>query len=165
MKKRRRRKCLHCGELYLPDPRTRDRQRHCGAVDCRKASKARSQRLWSAKAENRNYHCGPAAVERVRRWRAAHPGYRRRKPPLTEDVLQDDCPPQPPDIQQDKSVLIFAALQDDSAAQLALLLGLASYLTGDVLQDDIAGSVRRMQGRGQTLLGMVSGRQLQENSS
>jgi hypothetical protein len=165
MKKRLCRKCLHCGELYLPDPRTRKRQCYCSAQACRKASKAASQRRWAAKPENQNYHCGPAAVDRTRRWRAAHPGYWRRKPSVPADALQDECPSHPADVQQDNPVSVFAALQDDSSSQFAILLGLTSLFTGDTLQDDIAETIRRVQDRGRTLLGIVPGGNLQENSS
>lgn len=34
-----RRKCLHCEKFFLPDPRNRHHQRHCGKRECRKASK------------------------------------------------------------------------------------------------------------------------------
>jgi hypothetical protein len=107
-------------------------------------------------------------VERVRRWRAAHPGYWRKKKPVPEEPLQEECPPQPAEPQQDKPVSIFgvfSALQDDSRSQLAILLGLTSLLTGDALQDDIAGTIRRVQDRGRSLMGMVSVGNLQENSS
>lgn len=168
MRKYPRRKCLHCNVLFLPDPRNRKRQCYCSAQACRKASKAASQRRWAAKSVNQTYHCGPAAVERVRSWRAAHPGYWRKKPPPPDDALQDDCPTHPADVQQDKPVSVFkgfSALQDDSASQFAILLGLTSFLTGDALQDDIAGTIRRIQDRGQTLMGMVPVGNLQENSS
>ena len=45
---------------------------------CRKASKADSQRRWLQKPENRDYFRGPEHVQRVQRWREAHPGYWRR---------------------------------------------------------------------------------------
>jgi hypothetical protein len=151
--------------MFHPDPRTRARQRHCGGEECRKASKADSQKRWAAKPENRDYHRGPDAVERVRRWRAAHPGYRRRKPPVVEDALQEESDSQPAEQQQDNPRNSFSALQDDSAAQVTLLLGLISCFTGDALQDDIAVSIRRMQDRGQSLMGMVPGGQPLENSS
>lgn len=169
MNKHSRRKCLHCNAFFLPDPRNRERQRYCRAEACRKASKAASQHRWAAKPANQNYHCGPSAVERVRRWRAAHPRYWRRKPPPPEDALQDDCPPQPADPQQDKPVpvfSVFSALQDDSRSQLAILLGLTSLFTGDALQEDMVRSLGRLQDRGRSLMDMVSvGSQLQENSS
>jgi len=59
--RRRRRKCLHCGELFHPDARNAHHQRYCGAGACRRASKAASQRRWrgSGKAPNREYFRGP----------------------------------------------------------------------------------------------------------
>ena len=53
MTTRRRRKCRHCGQLFRPDPRNLRHQRYCSAKECRRASKAASQRRWLAKAENR----------------------------------------------------------------------------------------------------------------
>ena len=35
-----RRKCRCCNHLFVPDPRTADRQRYCSAPACRHASKA-----------------------------------------------------------------------------------------------------------------------------
>ena len=62
---RRRRKCRHCGQLFRPDPRNLRHQRYCSAKECRRASKAASQRRWLAKAENRDYFSGPGQVARV----------------------------------------------------------------------------------------------------
>ena len=81
MTTRRRRKCRHCGQLFRPDPRNLRHQRYCSAKECRRASKAASQRRWLAKAENRDYFRGPEQMARVRAWRAAHPGYGRKKSP------------------------------------------------------------------------------------
>ncbi|MDT9272384.1 MAG: hypothetical protein P5672_23340 [Limnospira sp. PMC 1234.20] len=165
MNKRHLRKCLHCKQMFTPDPRTRDRQRSCGEAACRKASKAASQKCWADKPENRDYHRGPQAVERVRRWRAAHPGYWRKKPPTAEEALQDDLDPQPAADQQVNCHTVFSALQDDSNAQVSLLLGVISIITGDALQEDIVKNIRRMQDRGQSLMGMVPAGQPLENSS
>ena len=88
MKQHRQRKCRHCGELFRPDPRNLRHQRYCGKAACRKASKAASQRRWLAKAQNRDDFRGAANVERVRAWRAAHPGYRRRPGTRSTTVLQ-----------------------------------------------------------------------------
>ena len=79
MTTRRRRKCRHCGQLFRLDPRNLRHQRYCSAKECRRASKAASQRRWLAKAENRDYFRGPEQMARVRAWRAAHPGYARKK--------------------------------------------------------------------------------------
>ena len=66
MTTRRRRKCRHCGQLFRPDPRNLRHQRYCSAKECRRASKAASQRRWLAKAENRDYFRGPEQMARVR---------------------------------------------------------------------------------------------------
>ena len=65
MKRTRRRKCRHCRELFRPDPRNVHHQRYCSKSECRRASKA----------ANRDHFRGVANLERVRAWRAAHPGY------------------------------------------------------------------------------------------
>jgi hypothetical protein len=90
MKRTRQRKCLCCGELFLPDRRNAHHQRFCSKAGCRKASRHSSQRRWLAKPENRATFRGPENVARVKAWREAHPGYWRRK----RGALQDLLPPQ-----------------------------------------------------------------------
>jgi hypothetical protein len=155
-KRARRRKCRHCGRLYVPDPRTRDRQKHCSDPECKRAGKAWRQRRWSGKPENRGYFSGPENVARVREWREAHPGY-WRKGPETETALQDDCLSQPVDLQKDVAKLNPDALQDDCLLQYPLVVGLMASLTGSALQDDIVVSIRKMHAYGQRILGMVPG--------
>jgi hypothetical protein len=69
-------KCQNCGDLFLPDCRNRGRQIYCFKPACRKASKTASQKRWLSKPENQNYFCGADNVQRARRWRRSHPGYR-----------------------------------------------------------------------------------------
>jgi hypothetical protein len=85
----RRRKCLCCRAWFTPDPRKRGEQRYCSEERCRKASKAASQRRWLLKSENENYFHGPEHVDRVRRWRVAHPRYWRRRGAPEGCALQD----------------------------------------------------------------------------
>ena len=152
MSRRRRRRCLHCNELYTPDPRTADRQRHCSKPECKCASKAKAQARWRAKPQNRSYFSGPDQVERVRRWRGANPGY-WKKAPLSRPPLQDDCQPQTTEEQRDTVDLTLAALQDDSPSQVLVLLGLISHLTESALQEDMAGLVRHYKSLGMDVLG------------
>lgn len=156
---RRKRKCLHCGQLYRPDPRTADRQQHCSAPACQRASKAWRQRRWCQQPQNRDYFRGPDQVARVRVWRQRHPGYWRQQPKPSV-ALQDDCPAQPVAAQPDAGRLAGGALQDDCLRQPPLLLGLIAQLTGSALQDDIALTIRRMQACGQRILGMGPGIEL-----
>jgi len=73
------RKCLNCGDFFTPDHRNRDRQHYCSKPECRHASKAAAQATWLAKPANRDYFSDPSHVSRVQAWRAAHPGYSRKR--------------------------------------------------------------------------------------
>lgn len=142
------RKCDHCKDLFIPDPRQRTRQRCCGKPDCRRARKAESQRCWLAKPGHENWWRGPTNIQRVRDPRAAHPGYWRREKRNGGSALQDASTGQGA---QPESVGI--ALQDAWQSQPPLVLGLIAHLTGVALQDDMAGVTRRLIARGQALLG------------
>lgn len=160
-KRRRQRTCRHCKRLYQPDPRTRDRQQHCSAPDCKRASKAWRQSRWLKTPGGRNYFREPDNVERVQQWRKAHPGYWRRKRPKEENALQDDCPSQRVEGQRDEAELNAMALQDDCLLQPALVVGLIANLTGTALQGDIALTIRKMHAHGQSILGIGLGVQSQ----
>jgi len=41
-----RRKCRFCNMFFVPDPRTKERQRYCSKAECRRASKLSSQCLY-----------------------------------------------------------------------------------------------------------------------
>ena len=150
-------KCLHCNELHLADYRNRGRQCYCPKPECRRVSKARSQRQWLSKPENKNHFRGSENCERVRQWRAAHPGYWRKKRAQGEEPLQETCSAQVP---VDKEVVTNSvtsvpdALQDIGFSQPALLVGLISALTGHALQEDIAASTRSFLSRGEDILRM-----------
>ena len=160
MPQRRRRRCLCCKELFLPDPRSRYHQRFCSNDQCQKASKALSQARWRAKAGNQNYWRGAAEVERVRSWRKAHPGYWKKTVPQAQGTLQEDCSAQAVEPEQLSLKLALAPLQEDSFAQHPLMLGLISMLTTSTLQEDIASTRRRLIARGHEILGMVPGTRL-----
>ncbi len=157
----RRRKCRSCGELFRPDARNRQRQRYCAKAECRRESKRASQAAWLARPANRDYFRGAGAVERVRRWRAEHPGYWRRKGTGGREPLQDDSKLQPVAAQCDaaavQELLPGLALQDLSWASAPLLVGLIACLTGCTLQEDIARTTRELHARGQMILGMGPG--------
>ncbi len=58
MRKSRKPKCAHCKQLFRPDPRNVKRQKYCSQPECRKASKAASQKKWLEKPENQDYFQG-----------------------------------------------------------------------------------------------------------
>jgi hypothetical protein len=134
-------KCLHCHEELLADCRNLGRQRFCHKPDCRRASKASSQRQWRSRPENRDYFRGSDQCERVRRWRQANPDYWRSKRPPPANALQDTS----------------VALQEICIAQPALIIGLIAVVTGLALQDDIAACIRSLLNRGRAILRMVPG--------
>lgn len=152
MKQHRRRKCRHCGDLFRPDPRNLRHQRYCAKPACRQASKAPSQRRWLDKAPNRDYFRGAENVERVRAWRAAHPGYWRRPGARSTPALQEDSSAQVTEIHGKSPLLAEVALQDLWSAQPFVLIGLIANLTNTALQEDIACTARRLQQLGQDIV-------------
>ena len=145
-------KCCNCKKLFLPDPRNAKRQKYCSRPDCRKASKASSQKRWMQKPANRNYFRGADNVQRVQQWRKAHPGYWRRQPKTKPHALQDPLTQQAIENKDNSAKLASYALQDSLIWQPAVLIGLIAQLTGYVLQDDIAMAARRMQQLGIDIL-------------
>jgi len=144
-------RCRHCKRLFIPDYRNRGRQKYCNSPECRKASKAASQRKWIQKPENINHFNGPINTKRVQDWRKQHPGYWKRSH-LYDHALQDSLKAQHLDINKDNTNFIDVALQDFLNVQPAIIIGLISNLIGSPLQDDIAKTLSRMQQSGQDIL-------------
>jgi hypothetical protein len=144
-------KCRHCRKLFTADARNATRQRYCSKPSCRRASKAASQNRWLQKEDNRDYFRGPENVQRVQRWRQAHPGYWRRAR-QSSHALQDPLTRQVTVNKQDTSNLAAVALQDALIMQPAVVIGLIAQITGYALQDDIAMAARRMQQLGNDIL-------------
>ena len=148
----KRKKCRHCHQLFIPDPRNKDRQNYCRQPACRKASKADSQHRWLQKIENHDYFRGPEHVRRVQRWRAEHPGYWRCKSQNGRLALQDPLIGQAVEINIDKIDFAQSALQDLLTVQPSVIIDIIAQLTGCALQDDIVMAVRRMQQFGDDIL-------------
>ena len=144
-------KCPHCHELFTPDARNATRQRYCSKPPCRKQSKTESQSRWLQKRENRDYFRGAEHVLRVKRWRAAHPGYWRRAK-RGAVALQDPLIEQTAVNNENNANPAPVALQDALIMQPAVVVGLIAQLTGYALQDDIARAARRMQQLGNDIL-------------
>ena len=144
MKSSKKKRCCNCKKLFWPDSRNGDRQHFCRKPECRKASKADSQKHWVEKPENQDYFCGSKNVERVQDWRKNHPGYWRRKSPKKISALQESLKQQPIDNNIDTAKLGSIALQDIIKSQPLVLLGLISNITGIALQDDMAITIRRL---------------------
>ena len=147
------RKCLCCNDIFHPDARNRRHQRFCSKPECRRASKAASQRQWTERPENQNYFKGPENCERAQQWRKAHPDYRRNKRSAPERVLQEILIAQPIEREAVATSGLHIVLQDVCPSQSALFVGLISVLTGHVLQDDLAPSISSFITRGLDILG------------
>ncbi len=139
MNSNRRVKCLHCQQLFRADVRNRRHQRYCSQMDCRRASKAASQRRWLHKPENRDYFKGPANVQRVQAWRAAHPGYSRQAHSV-DSALQDHLSTQVIENNKQSGTLAQDALQDLFSAQPLVFIGLIAHLTHSSLQEAMPNS-------------------------
>jgi hypothetical protein len=114
--------------------------------------------MWLAKPDNAQYFCGPVHVQRVRAWRAAHPGYglnRSRVRPALQDALLPQVPESIEEIPVRSAPLqspAGLALQDLLNPSTAVLAGLIAHLFEVSLQDDIANTTRRLVQRGQDLI-------------
>jgi hypothetical protein len=149
-------KCLSCGVIFTAEARNRGRQKYCTKPACRAAAKAARQRRWREQPQNQDYFRGPVHVERVRVWRAAHPGYwrshHRLEPVALQDALASKTAGKSSDFAMNRSVSETPALQDALRVQDPVLIGLIAQLTDSTLQDSIAGTVRRLLELGQDIL-------------
>ena len=134
-------KCCHCKQLFHPEPRSRKAQKYCSKPNCRAASKRHSQQKWLSKPENRTYFQGPEHVLRVRLWRAKNPSYWKRS---ARSTLQDISAAQGSEVTKGNPCLGDIALQDISATQPLVLIGLLAQMTDSTLQDNIASTWKRL---------------------
>lgn len=150
-------KCLHCKELFLPNYRSRQRQRCCSHLDCQKARKRASQTAWLEKPANQNYFRDAENAARVRQWQKEHPGYWKNRARSQSRTLQDACPEQPLVNQELAQSSPARTLQDLCSMPIPLFIGLISMWSGSTLQDDIAVTARRLVTKGHDILGMMPG--------
>lgn len=141
------RKCLNCGEFFTPDHRNRNRQHYCSKLQCRQASKTAAQAAWLTKPANSDYFRDPSHVSRVQAWRAAHPGYNRKRAKACV-ALQDPLPTQAIDCIEETAnrgeIPAVPALQDIFTPASPILTGLIAHLFSLTLQDDIDQATRRL---------------------
>ena len=71
----RRRRCRWCGELFTPDPRTKDQQRYCSKSGCQTKRQRRNESAWRIK----NPDCLDYQREQSRSWHTNHPEYSRKR--------------------------------------------------------------------------------------
>jgi len=156
-------KCLNCNDLFVPNYRSRERQRFCSKADCQKARKRASQQAWLAKPENQNYFRDADHATRVRQWQKEHPGYWKNSARSQRRTLQDACPKQPVAPQGLIPASAARTLQDLCSLPIPLFIGLLSLWSGSTLQDDIVTTARRVIAKGHDILGMVPGMKLERS--
>ena len=155
--------CLHCKAPFLPDSRNRGRQRFCRQPDCRAASKRSSQRAWVARPANADYFAGSHNVQRVREWRARHPGYWKRSRPANTPPGEISSAPeamQPVDPQSSMAQRSAIALQDPWSPALQdpweplhpMFIGFLALQMGSALQEDILRQCDVMAAKGRDIL-------------
>ena len=150
-------KCRCCNQLFVPDPRTEDRQRYCSKAARRQASKAASQRRWLSKNGNGDCFRGQEAVRRVQAWRKSHPGYWKKRKPSSQDIqVVDHQASKPAQSSCNVPRGLPGTLQDDCLTRDPAFVGLISMVTGSTLQEDIAATTRQLLLRGRNILGCVS---------
>jgi hypothetical protein len=160
------RKCCHCEVWFRPHPRNAAHQRYCLAPPCRAASKRASQQKWHRR--NPGYFHGPDYVKKVQAWRRAHPWYWRKGAaggvPADPRALQDVILSQTVEEETVRTSRnqISRPLQEIVLAQSHALVGLASMISGEALQESLAGVLSACYERGQRIGGSVPWMQPQE---
>lgn len=151
----KKRRCPHCRTFFLPNYRNITRQKFCNSnPDCKKASKAASQKSWLAK--NPNYFKGVEHVQRVQQWRMDNPGYSKSK--AQDAPLQDRCHQNASNNQcvtqqtPPSGKPSLSALQDNWSCKHPVFIGIIAHITGLALQDDIAAVALRLEQLGQDVL-------------
>ena len=156
-KRRRRRKCQCCRELYMPNARHLHDQTYCTKLECRHAGKLASHRRWYLSEKGREYRDPEENKRRVREWRKEHPKYWRHTDKGPAGALPDTKKSELVDNKEVAPSLKGGALQDVNFLQPALVVGLMAQLTGSALQDTIAETSRRLVLLGQDILGIRPG--------
>lgn len=173
MPRRRKRKCRHCKQLFLPDPRNRYHQKYCREVACQLASQRASLKRWRRSPLSRSPARRATDMERVHKWRRARPGYWKKlahpdgalrnllNPNLIGKtaVLNDEShPAEPPgpvaaSLGEIKNRADDLELKVDALRNLFLdtFMGLTSHLSGSPLRDVIAPFLRKLTMLGQEI--------------
>ena len=164
------RKCCHCRVWFRPHPRNAYHQRFCLNPECQAVSKRASQQKWCRK--NPGYFHGEMYVKKVQAWRLKNPGYWKPKGMANDcgppDALQELLTAQGFDNQGVKvfrnclSEEISRPLQDVLTAQRHALVGIASMISGEALQENIARVLTTCYERGQRIGGIMPWMQPQE---
>lgn len=150
--------CLHCNRLFVPDCRHRDNQKYCMKPACRQARQAANLQRWREKPENKDFWRGSWNGDRVREWRAAHPGYGKRAGRKKKVPLQiASNAPEVAGSEQDKPESGGAGVTNRIPAllleQSPVVVGLIAQMTGSTLQNAILEVTARLFEQGRAVIG------------
>jgi hypothetical protein len=119
----RRKRCVHCRELFDPDPRAKDRQRTCSKDECQMVRQRQNEKSWC----ERNPDC---VADQKRKWQQKHPGYSRRRRAADPKLEQENRQETRLRMQKvrwqvlfDKSKLILTQLIGDNEDKSCLIRG------------------------------------------
>lgn len=73
--RKRQKRCLCCHDLFLPDPRTKNKQRYCSKPQCQEVRQRKNEKKW----RQRNPECVALQQEQSRQWHKAHSDYSRQR--------------------------------------------------------------------------------------
>lgn len=71
----KRKRCLHCRELFDPDPRTKGKQRYCSAPVCQQHRQRSNEKDWRV----RNPECLEYQRQQAHEWHRARPWYSKER--------------------------------------------------------------------------------------
>lgn len=141
------RRCAHCGQPFIVNPRVGKRHRFCTKPACAEVSHYVANKRWLRRNGGKAFHRGDEAIKRVHNWRETHPRYWKRTHQkkrgrhtafkITKALA---------------AALRYVALQDTIDTRLALEIGIISRLSGSALQDTIAKEIGRLTIRGYAIL-------------
>lgn len=142
------RPCRICSKPFLANKYSGNRQAVCGDAGCKKAARKLCQADWCAR--NPDYFRGPENTCRMQQWRRENPDWRQRQAAVRSaraaksSSQTESCnTPRPRP----------GRLQDSvSDPQGLLLVGLASVVSGSVLQDEVQSFFQECLRRGGDLL-------------
>ena len=157
-KRRPRRKCPHCKEMYLVDSRVRTSQVYCSKQACQAESKRISQARWRAK--NPTYFSDGSSTARSQ---ACRERKRADRAALGTDLSNENENNRPLPV-DDKEVTGISNLVAESEMQQEtielfssrnpLFLGLVSMVTGAMQQDEIDSLCQKVFSLGRDVLGI-----------
>ena len=86
-KRQRQKRCLTCRCLFMPDRRSKDKQRHCSGADCQRIRRNANIRDWYW----RNPDCLESQQQSTRDWFKDHPDYSRQRRLDNPSVRRKNC--------------------------------------------------------------------------